>query len=124
MPGADAAPLKLKTAMVREPKVVLIERYVDVGGGNTVRKKVPVPIMGDEQDPELACRVYKEFMDLIPNDWLRLTNGVARFKVFCLMLRGMACDNWDTLEDSAESPGFPATTSAAASLPGQVVYGK
>jgi len=99
--GADSAPIKLKTAMLREPKIVMLERYVDLGGGNVVRKKVPVPIIGDEQCPELACRVYKEFMDLVPNDRFRLTTGASRFKVFRLMLRGAARDSWDTLKDSA-----------------------
>ena len=54
MSNDDDPPIHLKTKLPATLETVQLERYVTVGG-NDVRRRVRVPLITDELDPEMAC---------------------------------------------------------------------
>ena len=91
----DKAPIKLKSDVDRDPISANLERYV-TEGGHAVRRRIYVPTIGEEMSAELACRVVKEFRDLIPATSLDLSSGALRFEYFRKMLKEGARDHWDS----------------------------
>ena len=94
------APILLKTKLPESgEETVQLERHVPTGGagGATVRRRATMPVIGDEDDPELACKVFKEFQDLITQNRFHLNTGALRFEFWRQVLRGQARDNWDAV---------------------------
>jgi hypothetical protein len=91
----DKAPIKLKSDVDRDPISANLERYVSDGHGHDVRRRIYVPTIGEEMSAELACRVVKEFRDLIPATSLDLSSGALKFEYFRKMLKEGARDHWD-----------------------------
>ena len=71
--SVDNAPMTLKTTLADNLETVQLERYVTVQG-NDVRRRARCPVIGNEIDPELAMRVYDEFVDIASPSRLSLTN--------------------------------------------------
>ena len=89
------APIGLKTNLPDELVTVQLERYVPDGAGNQVRHRVRCPVINNENDPELACRVYEEFCDISNDTWLHLDSGLLKFEYFRQCLVGQARSHWD-----------------------------
>lgn len=87
-------PCLLKTTLPHDLNTVQLERYVTVGG-NQVRRRIDAPTIGDELDPELALRVYQEFLDICNVSRLHLSTGQLRFEFFRNCLGGQARNHWD-----------------------------
>jgi hypothetical protein len=78
---------------------VQLERYIDVGG-NQVRRRVHVPVITNENDPEMACKVYEEFRDAPGNGRHHLDTGVLKFEFFRQCLAGSSRSHWDAIVDA------------------------
>ena len=74
-------PILLKSKLPELLTTVQLERYVTVGA-NQVRRRVRCPVMSNEIDPELACRVYEEFLDIASEPCLHLDTGNSKFEFF------------------------------------------
>jgi hypothetical protein len=61
--------------------MVQLERYVTVDGNN-VRRRAQCPVITNEKDPELACKVYEEFSDICTDGRLHLNSGPLKFEFF------------------------------------------
>ena len=81
-------PIPLKSSILDELATAQLERYVTVGR-NDIRRRAKVPIITDEIDPELACRVYDEFNDVASN--------ALKFEFWRQCLAGQARAHWDAL---------------------------
>ena len=66
------APIGLKTQLADLPTTVQLERYVQDTGGVQVRRRVRCPVINNENDPELACRIFEEFSDIAGDNRLHL----------------------------------------------------
>ena len=73
---------------------VQLERYVTVGA-NQVRRRARVPVIRDEIDPELPCKVYEEFLDVCKDERLQLNDGPLKFEFWRQCLLGQARSFWD-----------------------------
>ena len=62
------------------PKAFL-ERYVPVGGNN-VRRRAQCPLITNETDAELACKVFEEFTDILTDNRFDLNTGPLRLECF------------------------------------------
>ena len=82
---ADEAPIGLKTKLPDLLTTVQLERYVTVGG-NQVRRRARCPLISEENDAELACRVYEEFVDICTQNRFHLNTGPLKFEYFCQCL--------------------------------------
>ena len=90
------APLTMKTSILPEgdlPKAFL-ERYVTVAGNN-VRRRAHCPLIANETDAELACKVYEEFQDISSQNRFHLNTGALKFEYFRQCLAGQARAHWD-----------------------------
>jgi hypothetical protein len=92
-------PMTLKTNLPDRLYTVQLERYVDVGG-NQVRRRVHVPVITNENDPEMACKVYEEFRDAAGDGRLHLDTGALKFEFFRQCLAGSARSHWDAIVDT------------------------
>ena len=92
----STAPIELRSKVPEEQPMAQLERYVNVGGAQT-RRRAQIPIVEDEEDPKVCCKLYKEFLDLIDASRLNLSTGALRFEFFRQCLRGGARDNWDSV---------------------------
>ena len=90
------APIKLKTQLPETFTFAQLERYVNVAG-NQVRRRAKCPIMDNQSDPELACRVYEEFVDLSGDQRLHLNTGPLKFEFWRQVLSGQARAHWDAI---------------------------
>ena len=97
-------PLSLKTKVSDTLEQASLERYVTVGG-NDVRRRAYVPIMRNELDPEHACRVFEEFVDVCKHGRLHLNTGALKFEYWRQCLQGQARSHWDVIADD-----LPGTT--------------
>ena len=61
--SAVDAPIGLKSQLQEPFMMQQLERFVTVGG-NDVRRCARCPVISSEIDPELACKVYEEFVDI------------------------------------------------------------
>ena len=100
------APISLKTKLPETFNNAQLERYVDVAGNN-VRRRAKCPIMNNQSDPEMACRVYEEFVDICGEDRLHLSTGALKFEFWRQVLAGQARAHWDAI-----AAGLPGTTLA------------
>ena len=89
-------PLTLKTSLPEHLYTVKLERYVTVANDN-VRRRAACPIITNETDPEMACKVYEEFVDICTEHRLHLNTGVLKFEFFRQCLNGQARAHWDTI---------------------------
>ena len=89
------APLLLKSRLT-DVSTIQLERYVLVAG-NDVRRRAKCFIMTDELDPELACKVYEEFVDVATDNRLHLSTGPLKYEFFRQCLGGQARAHWDTI---------------------------
>ena len=94
MNDASNVPVLIKTQVPEDPKTVLLERYVTVGG-HDVKRRAKAPVIEDQSSPELALYVHHEFMDLAGTSQLSLTTGILRFEYFRQVLKGTAQTHWD-----------------------------
>ena len=90
----NEGPLSLKTKLADLLTTAQLERYVNVAG-NQVRRRCRCPVIGNEQDPELACKVYEEFVDIATDHRLSLDTGPLKFEYFRQCLAGQARSAWD-----------------------------
>ena len=91
-----APPISMKSKLPTLLETVQLERYVTIGG-HDVRRRAKVPVMADESDPEMACRVYEEFRDVRTADRLSLTAGSMLFEYWRQCLGGQARRHWDAI---------------------------
>ena len=89
-------PIHLKTALQEPLESVQLERYVTVAG-NDIRRRARCPIITDEIDPEMACRVFHEFTDISGVSRLSLTTGPLKFEFWRQCLGGQARSHWDSI---------------------------
>ena len=89
-------PLTLKTNLPEHLYTVKLERYVTVAG-QQVRRRAACPIITNETDPEMACKVYEEFVDICTEHRLHLDTGVLKFEFYRQCLNGQASAHWDTI---------------------------
>lgn len=89
-------PILLKTKLPDGVNLFMVqlERYVDVGG-NAVRRRARCPLINNETDPELACKVYEEFIDICIDTRLHLNTGPLKFEFYRQCLNGQARAHWD-----------------------------
>ena len=87
-------PIQIKTKLPDILPTVQLERYVTVGA-NHVRRCARCPLINNEVDPELACRVVEEFMDIATDTRLHLDDGPLKFEFFRQCLSGQARAHWD-----------------------------
>ena len=104
--AAENPPIYLKTTLPDTLETVQLERYVTVAG-NDVRRRARVPVITNEVEPELACRVYDEFRDVCAQERLNLTSGTLKFEFWRQCLAGQARNHWDAVVE-----GLPGTTNA------------
>ena len=90
------APLLLKTRLQEPFSMQQLERFVTVAG-HDVRRRARCPVISSEVDPELACKVYEEFVDISQATRLSLTTGPLKFEFFRQVLRGQARSYWDAI---------------------------
>ena len=89
------APLYLKTKLPDSLGTIQLERYITDAHGNHVRRRTRCPVMTNESDPELACKLYEEFCDLCRDTRLDLSTGPLKFEFFRQCLSGAARAKWD-----------------------------
>ena len=87
-------PILLKTKLPEFLPTVQLERYVTVAG-NHVRRRARCPMINNENDPELACKVYEEFTDICGAERFDLNTGPLKFEFFRQCLAGQARAHWD-----------------------------
>ena len=87
-------PILLKTKLAELLATVQLERYVNVAGNN-VRRRARCPMINNENDPELACKVYEEFTDICTAERFDLNTGALKFEFFRQCLAGQARSHWD-----------------------------
>ena len=93
-------PIGLKTKLPDILHTVQLERYVDVAG-NAVRRRARCPLINNENEPELACRVYEEFVDVSGADRFNLNTGALKFEFFRQCMAGQARAYWDVAARNA-----------------------
>ena len=89
------APLSLKTKLPDVLATVQLERYVTDAAGNHVRRRTRCPVICNENDAELACKLYEEFNDICQDTRLDLNTGALKFEFFRQCLAGAARAHWD-----------------------------
>ena len=87
-------PIVLKTKLPDILPTVQLERSVNVGG-NQVRRLAQCPLINNEIEPELACKVYEEFQDICTQPHFHLDDGPLKFEYFRQCLAGQARAHWD-----------------------------
>ena len=95
-------PILLKTKLPDLLPTVQLERYVNVGG-NHVRRRARCPLINNENDAELACKVHEEFLDICTADRFDLNTGALKFEFFRQCMTGQARAHWDVAV--ANNPG-------------------
>ena len=101
--------LVLKTSLLPEgelPKAFL-ERYVPVGGNN-VRRRAQCPLITNETDAELACKVFEVFVDIATANCFNLNTGPLRFKCIWQCLAGQARAHWDVAVNNQADDAMPS----------------
>ena len=97
-------PILLKTKLPEILATVQLERYVNVTGNN-VRRRARCPMINNENDPELACKVYEEFRDISTTERLDLNSGPLKFEFFRQCMTGQARAHWDVAVANAGGNG-------------------
>ena len=88
-------PILLKSKLPDLLTTVQLERYVVDAAGNNVRRRVRCPVISNESDPELACKVFEEFSDISADSHLDLSTGDLKFEFFRQCLGGSSRAHWD-----------------------------
>ena len=84
-------PIKLKTALPDKSslRTVALECYVTIGA-NQVCHGAKCPTIGEETDPEMACKVREEFEDICVEARLHLNTGALKFEYWRQCSTGQA----------------------------------
>ena len=96
MPTQNDEPISIKTKLPEMLPTVPLERYVTVGG-NQVRRRGRCPMISNESDPELLCKVFEEFTDLCSEARFNLNTAALKNEYFRQCLFGQARAHWDSI---------------------------
>ena len=97
-------PILLKTKLPEILPTAQLERCVTVAG-NHARRRARCPMINNENDPELACKVYEEFQDICTAERLDLNTGPLKFEFIRQCMTGQARAHWDVAVANAGGNG-------------------